>query len=49
MTCSCKALDDSTYEMCKEHFEAFSEYLNAEAKENKLLAEMLNTKSPWEQ
>ena len=48
ITCSCKPLDNATYEMCKEHFDAFSEYLNAEARDNKRLAEMLKIKSPWE-
>lgn len=46
--CSCKPLDNATYEMCKDHFEAFTAYLEEEARYNKVLAEILNTKTPWE-
>ena len=47
--CSCKPLDNTTYEMCKDHFEAFAEYLEAETKENNRLQYLLNAKSPWEE
>ena len=46
--CSCKPLDNATYEMCKDHFEEFTAYLEEEAKENSRLQYILKTKAPWE-
>lgn len=47
--CSCKALDNATYEMCKDHFEEFTAYLEEEVKENSRLQYILRTKAPWEE
>lgn len=49
MYCNCKAIGESSYEMCKEHFEVFSAHLEENAEQNKLIREILDMPSPWEE
>jgi len=49
MVCNCRAVDDSTYKMCEEHFEVFSAHLEEYAEQNKILKEILGMPAPWEE